>query len=455
MDGTTKETAPPHVVIVGGGFGGLTAAKLLRNAPVQVTMIDRTNHHVFQPLLYQVATAGLSAADIAAPIRSVVGRPSNVEVLMDEVTGVDTQGRRVLMGGRSVAYDYLVLATGANYNYFSHPEWEAVAPSLKTLADAMDIRRRILSAYEAAEQETDPDRRRALMTFVLVGAGPTGVELAGAIAELAHRALARDFHSIQPKTSRILLLEAAPRILGAFPEDLAQKAQAKLEQMGVDVRTGAKVESVDEDGVFVAGERIPSKTIIWTAGVTASPAGRWLGAEIDRAGRVKVQPDLSVPGHPNVFVIGDTMTLTDRTGRPLPGVAQVAIQQGEYVASLIRRRVKGEPAPPPFHYRDKGNLATVGRSFAILDMHGFKLSGFLAWVLWLCIHIFFLIGFRNRLVVLTDWAWNYFTFQRGARVFTQAAPVVEGQASPVVEGQASPVVEGQASKERQDLAAMH
>ena len=420
-----SDSTVPHVVIVGGGFGGLLAARGLRNAPVRVTIIDRNNYHLFQPLLYQVATAGLSPADIAAPIRNVVGRQRNTSVIMAEVVGVDTEAQRVLLPDRSVPYDYLILATGARYNYFGHPEWEALAPGLKSITDAISIREKILLAFESAEMERDPDKQRALMTFILVGAGPTGVEMAGAIAELAHRALARDFRHIDPTSARILLLEAGPRILTAFPEDLAEKAKQALERMGVEVRTNAAVEKVDETGVVVGGKHIPSHTVLWTAGVIASPAGTWLGAETDRAGRVKVQADLSVPGHPNIFVIGDT-ALALQDGKPLPGVAPVAMQQGRYVADLITRRIRGRPEQP-FHYHDKGNVATVGRSFAIVDLSRVKLSGFLAWVLWMAIHIFYLIGFRNRLLVMLEWAWAYFTFQRGARLITWQTPSAEAE----------------------------
>jgi NADH dehydrogenase len=416
----------PQVVIVGGGFGGLAAARGLKKAPVRVTVVDRTNHHLFQPLLYQVATAGLSPADIAAPIRSVLGRQRNAQVLMAEVTGVDAERRCVQTRSGAVPYDFLILATGSRYNYFGHDEWERFAPKLKSIPDATEIRQKILLAFEAAELEPDSGRREALMTFALVGAGPTGVEMAGAIAELAQRALAKDFRNIAPQSARILLLEAGPRILSAFPEKLAAAAHRELERHGVTVRTGAKVEQVDEEGIIVNGERIRSRTVLWTAGVLASPAGEWLGAETDKQGRVLVREDLSVPGFPNVFVLGDTARF-DQDGQTLPGVAQVAMQQGRYVAALICMRVTGKPAPPPFRYRDKGNLATVGRSFAILDMGRLKLSGLLAWLLWLVIHIWYLIGFRNRLLVLIQWAWAYFTFQRGARLITsRSAPEIEG-----------------------------
>jgi NADH:quinone reductase (non-electrogenic) len=407
----------PRVVIVGAGFGGLRAARALRNSPVQVTVIDRQNHHLFQPLLYWVATAGLSPADICSPIRGILRKQKNAEVFMHEVTGIDMQEQRVLMGNRSVPYDYLVLATGVHDNYFGHPEWEHNAPGLKTIVDATSIRRKILLTFEAAEIEPDPEKVKAFLTFVLVGAGPTGVEMAGAIAELAHKALASDFRHIDTRMTRILLIEAGPRILPAFPESLAQKTQKRLISMGVEVRTGTPVTDVDEHGVVVDGERINAATIIWGAGVSASSAGKWLGSEVDRAGRVKVSNDLSIPGHPNVFVIGDTASFI-QNGKPLPGVAQVAMQGGRYVASVIGHRVKGKELNQPFYYRDKGNLATVGRSYAIVDIGNIRLTGFFAWLMWIAVHIYFLVGFRNRLVAIFQWAWTYFTYSRGARLIT-------------------------------------
>jgi NADH dehydrogenase len=407
----------PRVVIVGAGFGGLRAARGLHNSPVQVTVIDRQNHHLFQPLLYWVATAGLSPADICSPIRGILRNQKNVEVFMDEVTGVDMQEQRVLMGDRSVPYEYLVLATGVHDNYFGHPEWEHNAPGLKTIVDAISLRRKILLAFEGAEIETDPEKVKALLTFVLVGAGPTGVEMAGAISELAHKALAFDFRHIDTRMTRIILIEAGPRILPAFPETLSQKTQEKLISMGVEIRTGTPVTDMDEHRVVVDGERINASTIIWGAGVSASSAGKWLGTEVDRAGRVKVSNDLSIPGHPNVFVIGDTASFI-QDGKPLPGVAQVAMQGGNYVASVISHRVKGKELNKPFYYRDKGNLATVGRSFAIIDIGNIRLTGFFAWLMWLAVHIYFLVGFRNRLVAIFQWAWTYFTYARGARLIT-------------------------------------
>ncbi|MBI3557010.1 MAG: NAD(P)/FAD-dependent oxidoreductase [Deltaproteobacteria bacterium] len=409
----------PHVVIVGAGFGGLKAAARLRGVPAHVTVIDRSNHHLFQPLLYQVATAGLSPADIAQPIRNILKRNENTEVLMDEVTGVDVAARRVRLADREVPYDYLLLATGATHSYFNHPEWEKFAPGLKSIEDATTIRRKILLAFEAAEMEQDSEKRHALLTFVVVGAGPTGVELAGSIAELAHRALASDFRHINPQGARILLLEAGPRILASFSEKLAAKARRALEKLGVEARTGAKVEQVDAQGVLVSGERIAARTVIWAAGVRASAAARWLGVEADRAGRVKVQPDLTLPGHSDIFIIGDTATLNDEAGKPLPGTAPVAMQQGRYVAAVMARRIAGKKPLGPFHYVDKGNLATVGRSYAIAEIRKLRLSGFVAWITWLLVHILYLIGFRNRILVLIEWAWAYVTFQRGARLITK------------------------------------
>jgi NADH dehydrogenase len=405
----------PHVVIVGGGFGGLEAARGLRKAHARVTLIDRTNHHLFQPLLYQVAMAGLSPADIAAPIRNLLRRQRNTTVLMGEVVGVDADARRVLLADTALSYDYLILATGARHSYFGRDEWEPHAPGLKTLADATAIRRRILTAFERAEAEDDPEKRAAQMTFVVVGGGPTGVEMAGALAELARHSMAEDFRRIDPTAARIILLEAGPRLLSAFSENLSAKAQAALERMGVEVRVGARVEAVDGESVTAQGERIPTGVVIWAAGVAASPVGKWLGAETDRNGRVKVAEDLSVPGHPEIFVIGDA-ALREQDGKPLPGVAQVAIQGGKYVAGVIRARLEGRPAPPPFRYRDRGNMATVGRSFAIAEVGRFRFSGFFAWLMWLIIHIYYLIDFENRLLVLTQWAWAYFTYSRSARL---------------------------------------
>src|SRR6266699_3208938 len=392
-----RESVPavmPRVVIVGAGFGGLQAARALRDAPVQLTVIDRNNHHLFQPLLYQVATGVLSPAEISAPIRSVLSKQKNAEVLLGEVTGVDTQAQRVLMGDESLPYDYLILATGARDGYFGHNDWAPFAPGLKSIVQATTIRRKILLAFEMAERETDPEKRKALLTFVLVGAGPTGVEMAGAIAGLAHKTLVSDFRHINPEQARIVLVEALPRILMPFDERLAKKAHTALNRLGVEVRTNSPVEAIDSEGVVIAGERLPAKTVIWTAGVAASPAGQWLGAETDRGGRIKVGSDASVPGHPNIFVIGDTASFT-QDGKPLPGVAQVAIQQGQYIASVIADRVAGKPPPEAFRYVDKGTMATIGRFYGIVSIGKFRIAGLLGWVMWLVLHLLFLIGFCN------------------------------------------------------------
>ena len=423
-------TTNPRVVIVGAGFGGLQAARALNRVPVDVTVIDRSNHHLFQPLLYEVATAVLSPADISAPIRNILKKQTNARVILAEVTGVDLHQQRVLIHDRSVPYDYLILATGARHSYFGHDAWEPFAPGLKSIPDATAIRRKILLAFEAAEIEPDLEKQRALMTFVLVGAGPTGVEMSGAIAELAHKALASDFRNIDPTSARIILVEAAPRILTAFPEVLAKKAQRALNRLGVEVRTQAPVEAIDENGVVIAGKPLAAKTVIWTAGVTASPAGKWLGVETDRVGRVKVSGDLTIPGHPNIFVIGDTASVIEN-GKQLPGMAPVAMQEGRYVASIIAHRVGGKKnvrtrrsgetsavAVAPFHYINKGNVATVGRSYGVVEIGKLRVAGFFAWVLWLAIHIFYLIGFRNRILVMFQYAWAYLTFQRGARLIT-------------------------------------
>jgi NADH dehydrogenase len=417
----------PRVVIVGGGFGGVRAAHALRHAPVRVTLIDRNNHHVFQPLLYQVATADLSPADISAPIRGMLRDQRNAETLLAEVVGVDVEARQVIARDRfegrefTLPYNYLIVATGAGPSYFGHDEWAHDAPSLKSLTDATAIRRRILLAFEAAELEQDADVRSAWLTFVIVGGGPTGVELAAAIAELARRALVDDFRHIDPAMARILLVEAAPRLLNAFPQSLADDAERELKRLGVEVRLGQAVQEVDDEGVRIAGERIAAKTVLWAAGVTASPAGQWLGAETDRAGRVLVQPDLSVPSHPEIMVVGDTAHL-EENGRLLPGVAPVAMQQGTYAGRRVLRLLRGQQIKP-FHYVDKGNLAIIGRRAAIADFGWLRLHGFVAFVVWAVVHIFYLINFRDRLLVMTQWAWAYLTAQRGARLITQTEPV--------------------------------
>jgi NADH dehydrogenase len=411
----------PHVVIVGGGFGGLSAAKALAKAPFDITLIDRTNHHLFQPLLYQVATAGLSPADIAAPIRHVLNDQRNLKVMLGEVLGVDLARKEVITDDRRVAYDYLVIATGARHAYFGHDDWAAVAPGLKTLDDATAVRRRILLAFERAETEADGEERARLLTFVVIGGGPTGVEMAGAIAELAKRALASDFRSIDPRSARIILVEAAARLLTPFDEKLSAAARRSLEQLGVEVRLGSAVTDCSDDGVRLGDTFIPTRTIIWAAGVMASPAGRWLGAETDRAGRVRVRANLSVPGHPEVFVIGDTAAVLDEDGAPLPGVAPVAKQQGQYVAQALTARQDGRTVPA-FRYRDYGSLATIGRSRAVAQFGKLKVSGLPAWLLWTVAHIYYLIGFRNRFVVALNWAWSYLTFERGSRLITGPTP---------------------------------
>jgi NADH dehydrogenase len=407
----------PRIVIVGAGFGGLSAAKALAGKPFDVTVIDRHNYHLFQPLLYQVATASLSPAEIASPIRAILQRAQNVNVMLGKVSGIDLERREVLAEGRRIPYDSLVLATGAQHAYFGHGDWAAFAPGLKTIDDATYIRRRILLAFEKAETETDPAERARLLNFVIVGGGPTGVEMAGAIAELANRALAEDFRSIDPRSARIILVEAAPRLLTPFDPPLSEAARTSLEQLGVEVRLGTPVTALDAAGVAVGTERIEARTVIWGAGVIASPAGQWLGADTDRAGRVKVAPDLSVPGHPDIFVIGDTAAIDDANGNPLPGVAPVAKQQGNYIAALLIARRNGKTVAP-FRYRDLGSLATIGRKRAVIQMGRFKMKGFFAWLLWCVAHIYYLIGFRNRFVVAISWLWNYITFQRATRLIT-------------------------------------
>jgi NADH:quinone reductase (non-electrogenic) len=412
-----EQWSNPRVVIVGGGFGGLSAAKGLAGAPFEVTLIDRNNHHLFQPLLYQVATAGLSPADIASPIRSILSGQRNLRVMLADVSGVDVMRKEVIADGSRIRYDYLVLATGARHAYFGHDDWAAFAPGLKTIDDATYLRRRILLAFERAENEADAEERQRLMTFVVVGGGPTGVEMAGAIAELAKRALASDFRSINPLCARIILIEGASRLLTPFDPRLSDAARRSLEQIGVEVRLGTAVSQCSCDGARAGGEFIPARTIIWAAGVMASPAGRWLGAVIDRAGRVMVRADLSVPGHPDLFVIGDTAAVAGPDGATLPGVAPVAKQQGQYIARTLIARRQGRTAHA-FRYRDFGSLATIGRSRAVAQFGRLRLSGFAAWVLWSVAHVYFLIGFRNRFVVALNWAWNYLTFQRGSRLIT-------------------------------------
>lgn len=406
----------PKVVIVGAGFGGLTAAQALARAPVDVTLIDRHNFHYFQPLLYQVATAALSPADIAWPIRGIVRRQKNITVLMAEVAGVDPQARLVHAGSTAVPYDFLVLATGATHSYFGHPEWAAVAPGLKQIEDATRIRRKVLLAFEEAELIDDLDEQRRLLTFVVVGGGPTGVEMAGAIAEVAHYALPSEFRRIDPHAARVILIEAGPRLLPTFPEDLSAYAAQALKRMGVEVMTSARVTDCDGRGVDLEGARIEAGTLVWAAGVVASPAGEWLQAERDRAGRVKVGPDLTVPGHPEIFVIGDTAAAVDAEGKTVPGIAPAAKQMGAYVAKVIAAKASGRTAPGPFRYRHQGDLATIGRKAAVVKLGSVHLTGFIGWLFWGIAHVYFLIGLRNRAVVAFTWLWNYLTYQRGARL---------------------------------------
>ena len=424
----------PQVVIVGGGFGGTHAAHALRHAAVRVTLVDRTNHSVFHPLLYQVATAGLSSDEIAAPIRFLMRRQLNTEVLLADVEHIDLVQRRVSIGSGWLSYDYLILATGSEYNYFNHPDWARYAPSIKTIADATLIRHCILQAFERAELESEPDDIRSLLTFVIIGGGPTGVELAGALSELTRYVLAREYRHIDTRTSRILLLEAAPRILHGFTEGLCRKAQKELVRKGVEVMTSAMVTSVDEGGVFVNRkarvERIRSSNVFWTAGVKATALGRALGVETDGLGRVKVLPDLSVPGHPEVFVVGD-LAVMEQHGKPFaPGLAPVAMQQGRYVGELIARRVSGRKSQGPFRYRDRGKLATVGRGFAIAEFGRLRISGRLGWLLWSTAHILYLAGLWNRLQVFLTWVWAYITYQRSVRIIAPDVLAYESGALP-------------------------
>jgi NADH dehydrogenase len=416
----------PHVVIIGGGFGGLDAARVFRGAQVRVTLLDRHNYHLFQPLLYQVATAALSPGDVASPIRWVLRRQKNVQVLLAEARRIDPGGRRVIIdpgpataadaAGPAVPYDYLIVATGGAHAYFGHPEWAVHAPGLKTLDDALAIRRQVLLAFEAAEREQDPESRRRLLTFVIVGGGPTGVELAGALAEMARHSLPQDFRSIQPESARIVLLEGAAYLLGMYPEPLRDASRQALERLGVEVRTDARVTRVDADGVAIGDERIAAQTVLWAAGLAASPLAASLGVPLDRVGRVTAEPTLAVPGHPNIFVAGDICAFIEN-GQPLPGVAQVAMQQGRHAARNILRAIGGRPLEP-FRYFNYGNMATIGRGFAVADIGGIRVSGYLAWLFWLFLHVFRLIGFRNRLAVMAEWAWAYVTFQRHVRLIT-------------------------------------
>jgi len=407
----------PRVVIIGGGFGGLQAARRLAHSPVRITLIDRKNHHTFQPLLYQVATAGISPGEIAAPIRWIVRGRHNVEVLLGEVQDFDLEKRVVRLPDLEVPYDYLIVAAGASHAYFGHDEWEPLAPGLKTIEDALEIRRRVLLAFELAERQAASGDGRVQLNFVIVGGGPTGVELAGTLAEISCQVLANEFRSIDPKSTRIILLEGGPRILPTYPEDLSRSAEEQLRHLGVEVHTSAMVTNVEPAAVLMGQTRLTAAVILWAAGVAASPLGKKLGAPVDRAGRVLVNPDLSVPGHSKVFVIGDLASLKNVQGKMLPGVAPVAMQEGTAAARNIEHDLRGEPRQN-FHYFDKGNLATIGRAAAVAEFGKIHISGFVAWLSWLFVHIFFLIGFRNRMIVLIQWAWSYFTYERGARLIT-------------------------------------
>jgi NADH:ubiquinone reductase (H+-translocating) len=439
----------PHVIIVGGGFGGLSTARGLRGAAVRVTLIDKRNYNLFRPMLYQVATGLLSDDQISGPLRSILSHQKNVEVLLDEVTGISPEQRLVHLKHRDLAYDYLIVSTGIRYNYFGHDEWRAFAPGLESLDDADVIRSKILLAFERAEAmasaahaktQIQSEEIRRLLTFALVGAGTVGVEMAGTLAEMSRMALAHDFRHIDPRTARILLYEAGPRILATYPEGLSLKAQRHLESLGVEVFTNARVTNVDADGIVVGGKRIPAGTVLWGAGVVASPAGRWLGAETDKFGKVIVEPDLSVRSHPEVFAIGDTAHLVaparnlfgikSRSSMLMPGVAQPAIQEGKYVADLIRRRVAGRPQPKPFWYWDKGDLAIVGRTYAVADLRFSRFAGFAGWLLWAGVHIYFLIGFANRLFVLLEWGFAFVTKRRRVRVLSEQPPSAQNLIDP-------------------------
>ena len=434
----------PRVVIVGGGFGGLAAAKALKNTPVQVISIDRTNHHLFQPLLYQVATSVLTPSQIATPIRSILRNQKNTTVILGEVTGVDKDQKCVIVNDADrqnvpIAYDYLILATGASHSYFGHNEFAEYAPGLKSLADAEAARNKILQAFETAEAEEDAARHRDLLTFILVGAGPTGVEMASALAIFVRNTLKSDFRRIDPASARIVLVDMAPRVLGPFSESLSKAAKQRLEKLGVELRLGHSVDQIDGEGVVIAGERIASKTVIWTAGVAPSPAGKWLNVETDRAGRVRIQKDLTVPEHPEIFVVGDTASL-DQNGKPLPGVAQVAIQQGRYAGKLIHSRVVGNPAPGPFGYFDKGSMAVVGKGFAVLQSGKVQISGLGAWFTWAAVHLQFLATSSLRLSVFLQWVWTYVTGQRGDRLIVNhlgaelAKPAADSATKPAFAG---------------------
>jgi len=443
----------PHVVVVGGGFGGLAVVRSLKRAPVRVKLIDRSNHHLFQPLLYQVATALLSPAHIASPIRALVRHQRNTSVFLAEVTGVDIDGRFVVTesGGHSarVPFDFLVVATGVRHSYFGHADFERFAPGLKSLADAVAVRNKVLGAFELAETTEDPATQRDLLTFVLVGAGPTGVEMAGAIATLIRNTLSLEFRRIDPGSARIVVVDRADRILPAFAEDLSRAAHERLVRLGVEIRLGQAVDTIDERGVVVGGERIPSRTVIWTAGVEPTPVARWLKAETDRGGRVRILPDLTIPGHPHIFVIGDVASL-QQDGRPLPGVAQVAMQQGRHVARTIERRVASRPAPAPFRYFDKGSMAVVGRNFAIVQSGRMKLSGLLAFFAWAAVHLEFLAHSSLRVTVFVQWVWTYITKQPGSRLIV--SPRRDPEIAPVVSGEQAATLARMADSEVHSVA---
>ncbi|HEU4660292.1 MAG TPA: NAD(P)/FAD-dependent oxidoreductase [Pseudolabrys sp.] len=410
----------PKIVIVGGGFGGLSAAQALARANADITLVDRENHHCFQPLLYQVATAALSPADIAWPIRAILRGQSNVSVLLAEVRGIDVEAHIVHADTVALPYDFLILATGVSHSYFGHDEWSRFAPGLKNIDDARAIRRRILLAFEKAELAEDKAERARLLTFVIVGGGPTGVEMAGAIAEIARQTLKMDFRRIDPGEAHIIVIEAGPRVLASFPADISEYARRALERMGVEIRLSVSVTQCDEQGVVAGGERIYAATVIWAAGVAASPAATWIDAEKGAAGRTRVARDLSVPGHPEIFVIGDCADVRDENGKPLPGIAPAAKQMGRYAAAVIRARLARAPAPPPFHYRHYGDLATIGRKTAVVKLGRLELTGFIGWLFWGVAHIYFLIGVKNRLIVAATWLWSYLTFKRGARLILAA-----------------------------------
>src|SRR6204780_3988303 len=431
MTGRSSRMADLHrVVILGGGFGGLSATHKLKHAPVEITLLDRCNYHLFQPLLYQVATGTLSPANIASPLRNILRRQKNPRVLLAEAIRIDAANRSVILSDGSIEYDTLVVSTGSSHQYFGHDEWEKFAPGLKTVEDATDMRRRILLAFETAEREPDPEKLRACMTFVIVGGGPTGAELAGALGEIANDTLRRDFRKIDPSDARIILVEGTDRVLPAYPRKLSASAQRMIERLGVTVRTSAMVTDVSKESVTIREgdktETIPTRTVLWAAGVLGSPPGRIVaqqtGATIDKAGRVSVEPDLTAPGHPEIFVIGDLANFVHQTGQPLPGVAQPAIQEGGYVAEAIARRLRGEK-PRPFHYFDKGNLATIGRGAAVADLNWLQISGFPAWLLWIFVHLLYIVEFQNRLLVFVQWGWFYLTFDRSARLITGKNPL--------------------------------